>query len=208
MRRSIVRAIAVFAALVGWMGLALQLWLLVSKLGVAAAVWHILGFFTILTNIGAASVATAIAIGRDDWLSRARARLMVTTSIVMVGLVYSVALRALWNPTGLQGLADEALHDIAPLTWLLLWLVAPHPRLAWREIGWALLPPVSYVIYAMARGAIEGWYAYWFLNPATQSRSAFVLSLFILICGFAMAAGALVAVDRVLGRRRPAPSTA
>ena len=209
MRRArTVRIIAAIAALVGWAGLLLQLWLLMRNMGPANGLWRFLGFFTILTNIGAASVATALATGRMEGLGGPRARLMAATSILLVGLVYSVALRSLWNPTGLQKVAAVALHDATPLLWLALWLLAPHVRLHWREIVWALLGPLLYIVYAIARGSIEGWYAYWFLNPAAQSPAEFAFSLCVLFCAFGLTATALVAADRQLSRDRPASTEA
>ena len=199
-----VRIIAAIAALVGWTGLLLQLWLLMRNMGPANGLWRFLGFFTILTNIGAAVVATAVASGRLEGLGGARARLMAATSTLLVGLVYSVALRALWNPTGLQKVADVALHDGTPLLWLALWLLAPHSRLDWREIGWALLPPLLYVVYAVARGSIEGWYAYWFLNPSAQSPAELLISIWVLLCAFGLVAILLVTADRQLARPRQA----
>jgi hypothetical protein len=176
----------------------LQFWLLLQAMGFLDGLWRFVGFFTILTNMLAAVVATAVALGRRTGLGGARARLMAATSILMVGLVYSVALRALWNPTGLQKVADVLLHDASPLVWLVLWLFAAHPRLAWREIGWALLLPIFYIVYAMARGMIDGWYAYWFLNPAAQSAVALLVSISALLCAFVLMAAALIWVDRRL----------
>ena len=198
MRGRAVRIIAAGAAVSGWAGLVLQLWLLVQNMGVLEGVWRFVGFFTILTNILAAVVATAVALGHQTGPGGVRARLMAATSILMVGLVYSIALRALWSPTGLQKVADVLLHDATPLVWLALWLFAPHPRLWWREIGWALLLPISYVIYAMARGMTDGWYAYWFLNPAAQSPVELLVSILVLLCAFVLLAAALVWVDRRL----------
>ena len=202
-----VATLATIAALIGWVGLALQLWIMLGNMGLVPALWRFFGFFTILANLGAAVVATAVALGSGGPLAGARARLMAATSILMVGLVYSVALRALWNPTGLQKVADVALHDAAPLTWLVLWLIAPHTRLGWKEIVWALVPPVAYVVYAMIRGALDGWYAYWFMNPATQTPTAFAMTIAILLGGFSLAAAVLVATDRMIGRRATAPAT-
>jgi hypothetical protein len=188
--------------LAGWAGLALQYALIVGSLGPALGTWRFIGFFTILTNLGAAASATAIALGRQSGLGGARARLMVATLILMVGLVYSIALRSLWNPTGLQKIADVVLHDATPLMWLVLWAVAPHPRLGWKEIGWALVPPALYVIYAMARGLLGGWFAYWFLNPSTQSAGDLLISIGVLILAFATMALLLIAVDRRIGSKR------
>lgn len=203
--RRAVRLLAAAAALAGWAGLAVQFGLTLGRMDALAGLWRLVGFYTILTNIGAALVATAIALASGSALARPRARLMAATSITMVGIVYSVALRNVWNPTGLQKLADILLHDAAPLLWLALWFAAPHPRLRWSEIGWAVVPPALYCAYSLARGTADGWYAYWFLNPAEQSAAELFVSISVLICGFAVVAVAFVAVDRWLGRRRGPP---
>ena len=198
MRGPAVRIIAAIAALCGWAGLALQFWLLLPAMGFFDGLWRFVGFFTILTNLLAVVVATAVAVRVRTGAGGARARLMAATSILMVGLVYSVALRALWSPTGLQKVVDVLLHDATPLVWLILWLFSPHPRLAWREIGWALLLPIFYVVYALGRGSVDGWYAYWFLNPAAQSPAELLVSILVLLCAFVLMAAALIAIDRRL----------
>lgn len=178
-------------------------------MGAGAALWRFLGFYTILTNVGAATVATAVALRSENSLVGGRARLLAATSIIMVGIVYSVALRTLWSPTGLQKIADVLLHDAAPLLWGLFWLVGPHVRRTWRDVAWALLPPLAYCAYALARGAADGWYAYWFLDPAKQNAAELAASVFILLLAFSVLAALLVAVDQSLaslgkrpGRRR------
>jgi len=102
-----VRTIAAVTALIGWAALALQLALIIDNLGPALGLWRFAGFFTILTNVGVAVVASAIALDNRGALCGPRARLMAATSVAIVGIVYSFALRALWNPTGLQKLADS-----------------------------------------------------------------------------------------------------
>ena len=200
------RGITAIAALAGWAGLLLQLILIVRNLGPALGLWRFVGFFTILTNLLAAVVATAIALGSRGRLAGARMRLAAATSMLMVGVVYTVALRNLWQPTGLQKIADILLHDAAPLLWVGVWLTAPHAGLKLREIGWALAWPLAYCLYALGRGAVDGWYAYWFLDPSKQSPAQVMTSIAIMICGFALMAGALVAIDRWLGRRITTPA--
>jgi hypothetical protein len=202
------RGIAALAAAVAWCGLAVQLSLLVDRLGPALGLWRFFGFFTILTNLGAAVAASATALGATGGIGGQRLRLAAATSMVMVGLVYSIALRALWNPTGLQKVADLLLHDAAPLLWLLLWFAGQRRRMEWREISWALVWPGLYAAYALGRGAVDGWYAYWFLNPAEQSAAALIASIVVMICGFALAAAVLIAINRAVMKpvRNPAPS--
>jgi hypothetical protein len=196
-----VRIIAAVSAFVSWAALALQLALIIDNLGPALGLWRFVGYFTILTNVGVATVSTAVALGGGGMLGGARARLMAAASIAIVGLVYSLALRHLWNPTGLQKIADTALHDVTPLLFLAVWILAPHPRLAWREIGWGVVPPILYTIYALGRGALDGWYAYWFLNPSEQSPVGLLSTVAVLSCGTALVAGVFVFLDRLLPNR-------
>src|SRR5205085_5937989 len=60
------------AGLIGWAGLALQLGIIIGNLGLALGLWRFVGFFTILANIGAAAVATAIALGHRRGRSEER----------------------------------------------------------------------------------------------------------------------------------------
>jgi len=196
-----VRTIAGVTALIGWAALALQLVLIIDNLGPALGLWRFAGFFTILTNVGVAVVASSIALDNRGALSGPRARLMAATSVAIVGFVYSFALRALWNPTGLQKLADLALHDATPLLFVVIWLLSPHPGLAWRNVSWAILPPVLYAIYALGRGSLDGWYAYWFLDPSEQSAVDLLASIAALLCGTAAVAAVLVSADKLLAKK-------
>ena len=124
---------------------------------------------------------------------------MAATSIALVGITYSVALRALWHPTGLQRVADVALHDATPLLFRtgVGGRAAPGPQMARDRL--VLPPPAAYLAYALARGAIDGWYAYWFLNPAEQDAGQMLVSVALLLCAVAVIAAVLVAADRWLG---------
>ena len=76
-----VRAVAALSAFVGWAALTLQAYILIGNIGAGPGLWRFLGFFTILANIGAAVVASAIAIGSRGAFTAPRARLMAVTRI-------------------------------------------------------------------------------------------------------------------------------
>ncbi|HMI39899.1 MAG TPA: Pr6Pr family membrane protein [Sphingomicrobium sp.] len=194
------RLVAGVCAVVVWAALALQLKLIADNLGFGLGVWRYFGYFTILTNIGVALVATAVALGWRNALAGPRARFLAATSIVLVGLVYSIALRSEWNPTGLQKVADFALHDASPLLFIMVWILAPNGTLGRRDFWWALAPPSLYAVYALARGAVDGWYAYYFFDPNTQSLTQIAVSIGILVGSFAVIAAVLLVVDGWLGR--------
>jgi len=194
------RLVAGVCAIVGWAALVLQLKLIVDNLGFDLGVWRFFGYFTILTNIGVSLVSTAVALGWQNALAGPRARFLAASSIVLVGLVYSIALRSEWDPSGLQKVADFALHDATPLLFIMVWILAPNGTLGRRDFWWALAPPALYAAYALARGAVDGWYAYYFLNPALQDVGDLLWNLAGMLAGFALMAVLLIWVDGWLGR--------
>jgi hypothetical protein len=199
------RTVAGLAALVAWGGLALQYVIFAQAVGVGLATWRFFGFFTILSNIGIAAIATTISLGRENLLSGARARLMGLTAIVTVGFVYSILLRSTWKPQGLQKLADAALHDWTPILFAILWALMPHGELKWSDLKWALTPPALYLGYALGRGAIDGWYPYYFLNPTLQTGAELAVSILGTLAVFAIIAGSAIAVDMRMAKKASHP---
>ena len=193
-RRGIERTLAGLAAIIGWAGLALQLWLIVRVMGMADGIWRFIAFFTILANIGAAIVASAMATGSRG-LATPKVRYAAAFSIALVGLVYSLWLRKSWDPQGLQKLADHVLHDAVPLLFLGAWVASLHEQLKWRDIVWGLVPPALYCLYALVRGPIDGFYPYWFLNPATQTGVQMMTSVTVLLAAVAIIAAILNTID-------------
>ncbi len=193
-RRGIERTLAGLAAVVGWGGLALQYGLIVGNMGAADGSWRFIAFFTILANVGTAIVASAMATGSRG-MATPRVRYAAAVSIALVGLVYSLWLRKSWDPQGLQKLADHALHDAVPVLFLGAWIASLHEQLKWRDIFTALVPPALYCLYALLRGQIDGFYAYWFLNPATQTTGQMFTSATILLVAVALIAAILNTID-------------
>ena len=200
------RALYTLTAAVAWVALALQLALITLRLtsegaSVAFAVWRFFGFFTILTNLAVAVVASAMAWWPTSNVAGPRSRLMTATAIVLVGIIYSVALRSIWDPQGWQAVADHALHDATPPLFALCWIFSDHGSLRWRDALWPMLPPILYCLYAFVRGSIDGWYAYWFLNPTALPVGQFALNIAAMSVGFFVVALLLVHVDRMLTRK-------
>ena len=189
-------ALAWATAIGGWASLGIQLTILLEAMAVAPALWRFLGFFTILTNLLVAVMATRIALGRTSGLSGAAARMAITAAILLVGIAYWFLLAPFWTPTGWQLVADIGLHTVEPVLAAALWLVMRDGSLGWRDLPKAAIWPAAYAIYALARGAGDGWYAYWFLNPKDQSLAELLVSiagLSLLVMGIG---AVLVAIDR------------
>jgi hypothetical protein len=168
------RMYAALGALLGWFALALQLYLMLVQAPAAmlGVVITYFSFFTILTNFLVALVFTAAAIHpRARWGQfplRPSVQAGTAVYIAIVGIVYQLLLRHLWNPQGAQWVADVLLHSIIPLGYVLYWwLFAPRDELNWKNaVGW-LVYPGAYLVYTLARGAVSGLYPYPFVDVNT-----------------------------------------
>src|ERR1700749_3990563 len=166
MRKRVTLFVAVCGAGLGWAALALQLALTLSLIvqgGTALdGIWRYLGYFTVIANLFAALV---LSLGIFSARSP-RLEFSAVTAMILVGVVYHLLLRQTWDPQGWQKAADVALHAVMPLIVTAFWLLRPHGGLYAKEIAACLILPLGYCAYAMARGAMDGWYAYGFLDVA------------------------------------------
>lgn len=89
----------------------------------------------------------------------------ITAFIFVVGLVYQIALRQIWQPTGLQYIVDELLHTIIPLFMLGYWFfnVRKEDLLLKPLFKWLIYPSI-YLMFVTLRGYMSGYYPYPFLN--------------------------------------------
>jgi hypothetical protein len=213
-RRSAALAIAVIC----WIGLLLQIvtsLLRSHREGSAALVglWRLAGYFTITTNTIVAVLFTILARSRPGnamaWASGAGVVAATTVHILFVGIAYSVLLRGTWHPQGLDFVADEIVHDVVPLLVLLYWWrCVPKGRLRAAQLPYWLMYPAVYLGYALMRGAVEGWYPYYFIDVKAQGYAAtFRVAGAIMVVMILMCLG-LIAIDRRLRTASGAPSDA
>ena len=157
---------AAIVAASAWAGLLLQAVITVratlasgGTLADAAVLYF--GYFTLLTNLFVALVATTTVVAPRRWFARASVRGCATTAILLVGVAYHLLLREIWDPQGAQKVADITLHYATPALAVLWWLLLPPPgRLGARApLAWALYP-VAYFAYALVRGEWLHTYPY------------------------------------------------
>ncbi len=121
-------------AVLVWSGVLLQLWLscrlaLANGKSLADGLIVYLGYYTVLTNILVALVLTSSLFVRHTAFTRLFANAQVwgcaATSIALVGLAYHFLLRGIWQPQGLQWLADFLLHYATPVLFSVSWVFLP-----------------------------------------------------------------------------------
>ena len=162
-------------------------------------------FFTILTNTLVALVLTVPLVAPRSrpgrWLSSPGPRSATATHVAVVGLVYSLALRQLWDPQGAQLVADRLLHYVVPILYLLFWvLLVEKGRLRWQDVPAWLSYPLAYVVYTVARGAVIDRYPYPFLDVTQLGYLEVFWHIVVLTGGFFGIGLLIVGIDRVMAR--------
>lgn len=197
----VARAAAGAIALIGWVGLAVQLSAVTDQVGsMAGAIWIMLRFFTILTNLIVAVVLTGIALGQPAFRSQSLLGLM-TLSILFVGAVYVLLLRGLVELSGGAATANVILHYIVPSLAPLFWLLfAPKDALKWRDpLLWAGYP-LAYFAYALARGAVDGKYPYPFMDIPKVGWASALTTVAIILIAYLLVGMIFVWLGRLLDR--------
>ena len=170
------RPLVVLIAFIAWSGVVLQLYLSLRMtdargMNTAQGLAIYFGYFTVLTNILVAVATTwpatlpATALAR--FFTQPAAIGWVAASIAFVGVAYFVLLRHVWNPQGLQLVADVLMHYIVPALVVIYSAVALRRAiLPWTAPLWWSLYPVVYFVYVLIRGVIIGKYPYHFIDVA------------------------------------------
>lgn len=198
------------AALAGWAGLAIQQYLILysrwsSGASLLGGLISFLSFFTVLTNTLVVVVLSYWLVKRESAGKRFFLAPVISSgiavSIVVVSLAYNLLLRHLWTPEGFQFIADELLHDVMPVLFLIFWWrCVPKGSLRVRHIaGWVIYPLV-YFAYVLLRGHLLGQYQYPFIDVDSLGYPQVFVNAGGILLGFIVIALAVVWLDNRLKR--------
>ena len=190
------RAAAAAIALVAAIGLGLEAAIVHARAGsLEGTLWVLLRYFTTTTNALVVIVFVTRAAGSDAASPRAVAG--TALSILLVGIVNAVLLRGLGRLFNPWRLDDFIVHAVTPVLVPLFWLLAtPKGHLRWRDpVIWAAYP-LAYLVYALARGAAEGRYAYPFLDVVRLGAGGVGVNALAIALGFVAVGFAWVGIDR------------
>lgn len=165
------RNLLALIALLSWLAVIAQFFISMeaSTVDTVTQTVRFFSYFTILTNLMVAVYSTSLWLSPKRsiavFFAKSTASTAVTLYILLVGLVYNLVLRGIWQPQGMARVVDETLHSIVPLLVLCHWWCIPDKGLLkWKDIlGW-LIYPFVYLIYTLAHGAISGFYPYPFVD--------------------------------------------
>ena len=199
----------------GWFAIILQYSLIAStRSGPDLVAWTI-NYFSFFTTIGNILVALAMTLPwlaprsrLGGWFLRPSVRTVIVAYIIVVGLVYHVMLRNLYNPQGWRLACVIILHYVIPPLFVLDWLAFVQKRdLSWKILFGALALPVLYVAWTLAHGAVTGFYPYPFINVARFGYAQVLMTIGAMIAAFVCLMLALVGIGRLVSASSPAQAS-
>jgi hypothetical protein len=203
------KTLTVIFAIVGWMAVLLQYYLIMDNRVASALETTIrfFSFFTILTNALAAiyftSRVTTRTAGKVNFFDKPGVLTAITVYITIVGIVYQVVLRHIWEPTGLQMLVDELLHSVMPIFVIVFWfLYEAKGALMWSQVRLWMIYPVGYLIFILGRGYMSGFYPYPFMDVSALGLEKVLTNSLLLLIVFLFFCALFIVVGKIVFRRQ------
>lgn len=199
-------------AAICWFALAVQGWFFIGfgpGGGPLARTLNFFSYFTILSNLMAALAMTlpwlAPRTSATALFARTGVRTAIAVYMIVVGAVYVLVLRNLWQPHGLLRLADALLHYAIPVLYFIDWLFIPKHALRLRQcfsqaFVW-LMFPLAYAVWTLAHGAATGFYPYPFLDVDDLGYAEVIVNIIGLGVVFMVLGMGLSGVKAVIGRK-------
>lgn len=199
----------VILSLLGWFALISQFYINInSKISsIPETMIRYFSYFTINSNLIVTVCATIILLKPNvkltRFLSRQSSQTAIAVYIFIVGLIYNVILRFIWNPEGLQMIVDELLHLVIPVLFITYWILFSNKNQLNRKI---ILPwltyPFIYIIFVLTRGSWSGFYPYPFINVNELGLNAVLFNCVGIAVLFILVSLIFVAVGNYIVRKK------
>lgn len=196
-------------ALLGWFALISQFKINMTSqvAGRPELIIRYFSYFTILSNLMVAICCTSLLLNPSSRLgqffSSQKTLTAITVYILVVGLIYNLVLRFIWNPQGFQKIVDELLHSAIPLLFLLLWIFFVKKRfLKWNAFLQWLIYPLIYLVFILFRGAFSGFYPYPFIDVTRLGYQKTILNSFGVTILFIALFLLFIAIGNIVSRRK------
>ncbi|NDC48251.1 MAG: hypothetical protein EBZ61_04075 [Micrococcales bacterium] len=104
------------------------------------------------------------------WLTIAR--LTIAASMIIVGVIYNLLLAdQAPDPRDIgydwPVVPNLIMHTYMPIIICLEWILTNTAfKLKLNQALWILIYPLSWLAFSLVRGTLQGWWPYWFINPA------------------------------------------
>ncbi|MBS1919633.1 MAG: Pr6Pr family membrane protein [Bacteroidetes bacterium] len=192
-----------------WFALIAQYW--ISFENRTTSVWEntitYFSYFTILSNSLVALYFTFLCWQNINSKKQSKNNLKILTAITVyisiVGIVYQIALRHIWEPQGLQRIVDELLHSVIPILVILYWILQQgHKALKYKDSFPWLIFPLLFLIYTLIRGHFTDFYPYPFLEVNAIGFNKVILNSVVLTIVFFLLSIVLIWINRIIHKKK------
>ena len=127
-------------------------------------------------------------------------RLSTTVYVVVISVVYNALLRGGAGDIRDAGyhwpvVPNEIIHVWGPIVMFLDWLlVAGLASIRLRASFWVVVYPIAWLAFSVTRGNLDGWWAYWFLDPTDKGGVSQMLTYIFGICVLMIALGFILSL--------------
>ena len=125
-------------AVIAWFAVLTQYYLMMENrvFSMLETTIRFFSFFTILTNLLVAHYfSLSLVKKKEGYLSiinKSGTLTAITIYITVVGLVYQILLRHIWDPKGMQRVVDELLHSVIPILVIIFWYLYEDKKIITR----------------------------------------------------------------------------
>ena len=168
-------------------------------------------YFTITSCLlsGVVLVIAGLGVLRNQPETKALtlARLTMAVSMVIVGVIYNALLANSAPDARDVGYAwpvlpNQVMHTYMPVVIFLEWLLTnTGVTLKIKSAFWVLIYPLTWLAFSITRGYIQGWWAYWFIDPqygiGTMVTWIIAISVFFIVLSLG-----LVPAQRAIAKLR------
>ena len=202
------KTLNILFASVGWFAVITQFVLMFENRSTSIIEMTIrfFSFFTILTNTLVSVYFTYQIFDakriKKNILQTDGTLTAITGYITVVGLVYQVALRHIWNPTGMQMIVDELLHTLIPVLVIIYWfLYEKKSAVKWKTIPKFLIYPLVYLLFIIARGAVSEFYPYPFIHVTELGWPQTLINIMVLFAVFLVLFVLFIGLGKLLAKK-------
>lgn len=163
--------LTILFATIAWFSVLMQYYLMIENrvASIFETTIRFFSFFTILTNLLVALYFTFSLLQKKNSnksiVNKPGTLTAVTVYITIVGLVYQILLRPIWDPKGMQMFVDELLHSAIPIFVIIFWYLYEEKKsIAYKQILKWLIYPIIYLTFILIRGDFSNFYPYPFVD--------------------------------------------
>lgn len=200
--------LSILFATIAWFSVLTQYYLMIENRVTPALETTIrfFSFFTILTNLLVAIYFTLSLIKKENRvlsiINKPGTLTAVTVYITIVGLVYQILLRHVWDPKGMQRVIDELLHSAIPILVTIFWYLYEEKKsIAYKQILKWLIYPLIYLLFILIRGEFSNFYPYPFVNITNLGLKQVLINSAGLLVFFSCLSAGYIKLGKIINRR-------